>query len=73
MTRQPFKSRNIVSAGFDPAAGEIEVECRKGKIYRYSGCNEKHWSGLTKSRSAGNFFHRFIRRKKFRKIEPETE
>jgi hypothetical protein len=31
MTRQPFKSKNIKSAGYDPETGEIEVEFRKGE------------------------------------------
>jgi hypothetical protein len=69
--RQPFKSSHIKSAGFNEADGEIEVEFRKGNVYRYSECNEAEFKALCNARSPGSFFHRFIRRKKSRKLEAE--
>jgi hypothetical protein len=72
MTRQPFKSKNIKSAGYHPETGEIEVEFRKGKkLYRYGDCSEKTWKAFSTYRSPGQYLNTFLRRKKCRTIESE--
>ena len=72
MNRQPFKSSNIKSAGFDPETGEIEVEFRKGKkLYRYADCSEEMWKAFSTYRSPGQYLNTFLRRKKCRTIESE--
>lgn len=72
MTRQPFKSSNIESAGHDPETDEIEVKFRKRKkLYRYSDCSEKTWKAFSTYRSPGQYLNTFLRRKKQRTIEDE--
>lgn len=73
MTRQPFKSSNIESAGFDGDTKEIEVEFKNGDVWRYSGMSQEHWDGMNNAKSAGKFFHNHIRRipqSRQRKIYP---
>lgn len=68
-----FKSSNIDEGEFFPERGEIELTFQNGTRYCYSGCTEHHWDGLRMAKSAGKFFHSHIKKKKWRRIEPEGE
>lgn len=65
MNRQPLRSSNLVSVGFEPdsedsARGVLEVEFRKGIVYRYEDVPETLYRELLFAPSAGKFFHEQI-------------
>ena len=57
MERQPVNSAAIRPIGYEAASEVLEVEFRKGPIYRFEGVPEFLYRGFMASRSKGKFFH----------------
>jgi hypothetical protein len=73
MNSQSFKSSTVKSAGYDPAARELEIEFASGELYRYSDVPEAVFQGLQNADSKGRYFGASIRPKfKFRKLETSS-
>jgi KTSC domain len=65
LIRQPIRSTNLVSVGYEPdeedsSTGTLEVEFRRGVVYRYEGVPESLYRELLFAESAGKFFHERI-------------
>lgn len=55
MDRKPVASAALASVGYDPDTGELEVEFRTGRIYRYSGVPSAMHEWLLRTRNKGVF------------------
>lgn len=57
MTRhQTPQSSNISQIAYDAASGQLYVEFRNGRIYRYSEVSPDVWNQFIDADSAGQFF-----------------
>ncbi len=63
MERQNVESSNIVSVGYDKESLVLEVEFKKGKVYRYSDVDGLTYAGLLTAESVGKYFHQNIKDK----------
>ena len=61
MGRQPVRSSNIRSVGYEANVQGLELEFRSGGIYRYAGVPEKIYSNLMRAESKGSYFHNQIK------------
>lgn len=61
MERQPVKSSNIKSVGYDPATKTLEMEFHTGKVYRFRDVPGKAHSDLMQASSKGSHFARHIK------------
>ena len=61
MDRTPVDSTTLASAGYDTAAGLLELEFRSGAIYRYLSVPASLYRDLLAADSKGRFFNRSIR------------
>jgi len=61
MDRQPVRSSNICSVGYEPETRTLEVEFNSGGIYQYSGVPETVYQGLMQAISKGSYFHDYIK------------
>jgi hypothetical protein len=72
MEREPVKSSQLKSVGFDAESGILEVEFNGGGIYRYLSVTKETHQGLMEAQSIGKYFGQQVRGKfKFEKQEPE--
>jgi hypothetical protein len=55
MERKPVDSAALASVGYDPDTGELEVEFRAGRIYRYSDVPSAMHDWLLRTRNKGVF------------------
>ena len=60
MDRLPLESSAIVSAGYDAASRELEIEFRNGRVYRYLGVPQGVYDFLLRARSKGGFVNRMV-------------
>lgn len=60
MERQPFASRSVKSAGYDPGTRELEIEFATGKVYRYADVPESLWDWFRRTKNKGSFVTRMI-------------
>jgi hypothetical protein len=60
MHRQPLDSTAIVSAGYDAASQQLEIEFRNGRVYRYLGVPQGVYDFLLRARSKGGFVNRMV-------------
>lgn len=60
MNRQPIKSSNVVSGGYDRDTKTLEIEFTTG-VYRYAGVPEAVANAFLSADSAGSFVHKQIR------------
>jgi KTSC domain len=58
--RERLMSNAIVSAGYDPAARELELEFRSGHVYRYEGVPASVHAWLLRTKNKGGFVRRMI-------------
>ena len=71
MERVPVASRSLVSVGYDADAGELEVEFRSGRVYRYAGVPATVHAWLMRNPRKGGLFNRTIRdRYAYRDVTP---
>lgn len=61
MKREPVKSSNIVSVGYDSAEKAMEVEFKSGGVYRYNGVPAHIHQEFVGADSIGSHFHKHIR------------
>jgi len=58
--RQRLLSNAILSAGYDEATGELELEFQSGHVYRYSGVPASVFDWLLRTKNKGGFVRRMI-------------
>lgn len=63
MNRQPVKSSNIKSVGYDAGTRTLEVEFSNGAVHQYLHVPPATHQALLKAKSVGGFFHGKIRSK----------
>lgn len=57
-------STNVRSVGYDPATRILEVDFRRGTIYRYRGVPEIHYRALISGRgSVGGYLNTHVKRR----------
>jgi len=61
MNREPVRSSNIRSIGYDPGTLTLEVEFGTGTIYVYSNVPGHIHQQLTTASSKGSFFNNHIK------------
>lgn len=61
MERQPIKSSNLKSVGFDSSTDELEVEFHTFSVYVYFNVPESVYNALLSARSKGQYFNDKIR------------
>jgi KTSC domain-containing protein len=70
--RQPVKSSNIKSIGYDPEKQELHVEFGSGQVYAYANVPPEKHQALLAAESIGQHFARHIRTSHgFRKLETQ--
>jgi hypothetical protein len=60
MERERLKSTAILSAGYDAAAQELELEFQSGHVYRYENVPASVYDWLQRTRNKGSFVRRMI-------------
>lgn len=61
MERHQVKSSNVVSVGYDPASGVLEVEFRNGSVYDYADVPAEQFNELLEAPSVGSFIAKRVR------------
>ena len=62
MERQPVKSSNLRSVGYDKDNRVLEIEFNSGHIYQYSNVEKSRYEALMTAQSHGTYFDRNIKR-----------
>jgi len=76
MQHQPFRSRAVVSAGYDPAARRLEIAFTSGRRYEFFEVPESVYQWFVRAKSKGTFVTRLINDKyRYREItgSPQPE
>lgn len=60
MKRQPLRSSVLVSAGYDSATAELEIEFASGDVYRYYAVPPSVFRSLLAAESPGGYFNQSI-------------
>jgi hypothetical protein len=55
MERRPVASRALVSVGYEPGTGELEIEFRSGRVYLYRGVPASVYAWLLRTKNKGIF------------------
>ena len=63
MLRQSVVSSEMLSVGYDPASGILEIEFKSGAVYKYFIVPKTIYDGLIGAESKGSFFAQSIRDK----------
>ena len=61
LEREPVRSSNLTSVGYDGQRRVLEIEFRSGGIYRYLDVPKETHTGLMASDSKGRYFAAHIR------------
>jgi len=61
MLRNPVRSSNIKSVGYDAQALVLEVEFSSGTVYQYAGVPASIYDEMMASDSIGSYFARNVR------------
>jgi hypothetical protein len=61
MHRNPVKSSNISSIGYDPVTCTLQVEFRNGGLFNYDGVTPDQHAEMMKADSIGRYFHAHVR------------
>ncbi|MFZ4436793.1 MAG: KTSC domain-containing protein [Syntrophales bacterium] len=74
MERQPVKSTNVDSVGYDPESKTLTVEFKSGGIYQYAGVQPEMYADLLAAESVGRFVSQVVRAgRKGLRIEEKNE
>ena len=74
MERQPVKSTNVESVGYDKEEKVLEVKFKSGGVYQYAGVQPEMYADLLKAESVGRFVSQVVRSgRRGLKIEEEGE
>jgi len=57
MDREPVRSSNICSVGYESETRTMEVEFHSSGIYQYAGVPETVYQGFMRAASKGSYFH----------------
>lgn len=60
MERQPVKSTNVKSVGYDAKKKVLEVEFKSGGVYQYAGVPPEMYADLLKAESIGRFVSQVV-------------
>ena len=61
MTRDPVKSSNVKSIGYDQDKQLLEVEFRSGAVHQYQNVSPAKHQKMMRAKSIGGFFYENIR------------
>ncbi len=61
MKREPVKSSNVSSVGYDPGTSTLEIKFHSGGVYQYYGVPSSVHEGFMKADSKGSYFHHYIK------------
>ena len=64
MNRQPVKSSNIASIGYDEENKTLEVEFHSGAIWQYEPVTQEGYRAFVNAPSIGSYFFSFIKNNK---------
>ncbi len=56
MTRNPVRSTQLKSVGYDPETSKLEIQFNSGAVYEYSDVPENTYKALVESPSIGTYF-----------------
>jgi hypothetical protein len=74
MQRQPVKSTNVESIGYDLETKTLQVEFKSGGVYQYAGVPPEMYADLLKAESIGRFVSQVVRSgRKGMRIEEEKK
>ena len=74
MERQPVKSTNVDSVGYNAEEKILEVAFRNGGVYQYAGVQPEMYADLLKAESIGRFVSQVVRAgRRGLKVEEEKE
>jgi hypothetical protein len=69
MNRQPVRSSDLQSVGYDADQQVLEIAFHRGGIYQYYSVPASVYSALMSASSHGQYFHTYIKdRYRYRKI-----
>ena len=61
MNRQPVRSSDLRSVGYDSSAKTLEIEFNSGGVYQYYGVPPTVYQELMNAPSHGKYFHAHIK------------
>ncbi len=61
MERQPVKSTNVKSVGYDAVEKVLEVEFKSGGVYQYAEVQPEIYADLLKAESIGRYVSQVVR------------
>jgi hypothetical protein len=61
MPRQPVKSSDIASIGYEARTSTLEVEFLMGAIYQYYGVPQSVYEGLMQAKSHGSYLAHYVK------------
>jgi hypothetical protein len=61
MPRQPIKSSNISSIGYDAASSTLEVEFTTNAVYQYYNVPRSVYEGLMNAKSHGSYLAHYVK------------
>jgi hypothetical protein len=61
MERQPVKSSNVESVGYDQEEKTLEVKFKSGGVYQYAGVQPEMYADLLAAESVGWFVSQVVR------------
>ena len=74
MNRQPVKSSNIKSVGYEEDTETLEIEFASGGVYQYAGVPYEAYKAFLQAGSLGQWFQTNIRgRFDFKRMNPPKE
>lgn len=65
MNREPVRSSDLKSVGYNPLNSILEVEFRDGRIYHYLKIPLEIYDALMNAPSKGKYLNRNIKKRKF--------
>src|ERR1700722_2716164 len=68
MHRDPVKSSNIISLGYDPVAQALEIEFYSKAVYRYEGVASAEHEALISAPSIGTHFSKHFRARQCHRV-----
>lgn len=72
MERTPLTSNAVISAGYDQATQQLEIEFKGGRLYRYFDVPPGVYDFLLRTPSKGGFINRMIEGKyRYEEHKPE--
>lgn len=57
MNRQPVRSSNLKTVGYDQKTNVLEIEFHSGGVYQYLNVPESMYQALLNAASKGAYFH----------------